>query len=198
MIVSDRFKGDTNEALKWIQDDTYWSLLPYLYTFPKGIYRQAISFTGVETELYKINREIESFDHRVLQDAHDKIAAYYRYQHPDKLGQLVLPFVAPDCSDLSLEEILEKIYTREWCNFWYAEVRRISEEPLVVRAILTAVAYQNTDDGYEAEDLLMELLHDRYGKLWDTDVILSREYRKNKSHDTLRLPPEINRRLYYK
>lgn len=167
MIVCDRFKGDNNEALKWVQHDAYWSLLPFLFSYPKGIYRQAVSYTGVQTELYKSVRAIRKFDHRVLRSAHDKTAAYYRYQHPDKLGQLVLPFVAPDCTNLSLEEILDEIYKREWCSYWYEEVRNISKEPLIVRAVLTAVAYQNTDDGYEAEDLLMELLHDRYDKHWD-------------------------------
>ncbi len=196
MIVSDRFEGDNNEALKCVQHDMYWPLLPFLYTYPKGIYRQAISYTGVGTELYKTIGEIENFDHRVLQEAHDKIAAYYRYQHPDKLGQLVLPLAAPDCGNLSLEEILKEIYTREWSSYWYEEIRSISEEPLIVSAILTAVAYQNTDDGYEAEDLLLELLHDRYGKSWDTGVTSSRQCRKNKSHDTMRLPPEIDKKLF--
>jgi len=196
MIVSDRFVGDNNEALKWVQHDVYWNVLHFLYRYPKGIYLQAVAFTGVETELFKKIKEKDRFDHRVLQEAYEKIAAYYRYQYPDKWGQLVLPFVAPDCENLSLEEILVEIYKREWTSYWYEEVRKLSEEPLIVRAILTAVVYQNTDDGYEAEDLLMELLHDRYGKSWDLGVMRSREYRKSKSYDTMKLPPEIDKRLF--
>ncbi len=191
-----RFPGDNNEALKCVQHDTCWTLLPYLATYPRSIYLQAIYYTGVDTELSKKIRGIEKFDHRVLRSAHDKIAAYYRYRHPDKLGQLVFSFVAPDCDNLSLEEILEEIYKREWCSYWYEEVRSLSEEPVIVRAILTAVAYQNTDDGYEAEDLLMELMHDRYGKSWDRGVLLSREYKRKNSYDTMELPPEPDKRLF--
>ena len=51
MLVCDRFVGDNNETLQWVQHDVYWNVLNFLYSYPKGIYLQAVAFTGVETEL---------------------------------------------------------------------------------------------------------------------------------------------------
>ncbi len=180
----------------WAQEGVYWTLLPYLYLYPKGIYLRAVNYTGVETDLYRKVKEKHRFDHRVLQEAHDKIAAYYRYLYPDKMGQLILPFVAPDYEHLSLDAFLDEIYKREWSSFWYRKVKRLSEEPITVRAILTAVAYQNTDDGYEAEELLLEILHDCYGKSWDTAVSFSRKYKREGSFESLCLPPELDKKLF--
>lgn len=112
------------------------------------------------------------------------------------MGAIGFAFCRTRLRNLSLEEILVEIYKREWTSYWYDEVRNLSEEPLIARAILTAVAYENTDDGFEVEDLLMELFHDRYGKSWDLGVMRSREYRKSKSYDTMKLPPEIDKRLF--
>ena len=190
MIVGSRFFGDNNEVLAWAQEGVYWTLLPYLFLYPKGIYLRAVNYTGVETDLYRKVKGKDRFDHRVLQDAHDKIAAYYRYLYPDKMGQLILPFIIPDRKHLSLVAFLDEIYKREWCSYWYREVRKLSKEPITVRAILTAVAYQNTDDGYEAEELLLEILHDCYGKTWDTEILFSRECKRKGAAENMELPPD--------
>ncbi len=164
MIVGDSFDGDYNGILKWVQHDLYWTLLPSLFSHPKDRYLKALRYAGVETDLSGRINDITKFDHRVLQNAHDKIAAYYRYEFHDKSGQLVIPATIPDCESLNLEDTLKESYKREWVQFWYSEIRKLSSEPVIARAILTAIAYQNTDEGYEAEDLLLELLHDKYGK----------------------------------
>lgn len=192
-----RFTGDNNEALKQVQRDTCWNLLPFLFTYPRGIYLRAVSYIGSETELSKEIRSLERIDHRVLLFAHYKIAAYYRYQHPDKLGQLVLPFAVPDCEGLTPEEILVNTYKREWSSYWYEEVRTLSEEPIIVRTILRTIVYQHTDDGEEAEEFLRELLHERYGKSWDRYALLIRDFRsKHPRYLTMKLPPEIEERLF--
>lgn len=190
-----RFMGDYNGVLTNVQRGTYWTLLPYLYRYSKDIYLRAVHYTNVETDLSRKIRDVEIFDDQILHSAYYKIAAYYRYRYPDKLGQLVLPFVAPDLDNLSLEEILDKIYEREWCSYWYEEVKSLAEEPIIVRTILTAIASEVYEDSIDAEDMLMELLHDRYGKSWDNRVHLLRESKK-KSRDTMMIPPEPDKRLF--
>lgn len=168
MIIANRFKNDNNELLKLVQHDLYWTLLSFLFTYMRDGYLRAVRLIGIDTDLSKKISEIYSYDHRVLQDPHDKIAAYYRYQYPDKEGQYVFPFIVPDCSDLSPEKVLQVKYKMEWSSFWHKEVKELINEPIIARTILKAIAYENSNDGYEAEDLLLELLHDRYGKSWDS------------------------------
>ena len=190
MIVGDSFDGDSNEILKWVQHDIYWTLLPLLFSHPKDLYLKALRYAGVETDLSGRINDIAKFDHRVLQNAHDKIAAYYRYEFPDKSGQLVIPATIPDCESLNLEDTLKESYKREWVQFWYSEIRKLSSEPVITRAILTAIAYQNTDEGYEAEDLLLELLHDKYGKSWDYQILNNREMKRKTYENNMILSQE--------
>ncbi len=190
MIVGDRFEGDNNEILKCIQHDLYWTLLPLLFSHMRDRYLWAIRYTEVNTVLSQRIINIDRFDHRVLQNAHDKIAAYFRYEFPDKLGQFVIPSTMPDCKELRPEEALKEYYRREWTAYWYKEISKLSDEPFIARAILAAVAYQNTEDGYEAEDLLLELLHDRYGKSWDTSVQIIREIKRKDYENNMVLPED--------
>jgi len=153
MIVGICFAGDRNDKLKWIQHDLYDKLMVRLFTYSKARYYTAVRVLGVETELRRRVSSIKSFDHRVLQEAHDKIAAYYRFAH-DPRGQMPLPF-----DGLSYEEYL----MRGWCMFFDGEVERLVEMDEVPRTILTAVAYQNTPVGYQSEDRLMAILTESYG-----------------------------------
>lgn len=153
MIVSSVFPGDMNEPLMLIQHDLYWSLIGFLYTCAKQRYLEAIHLTGVETELSRRIKDKPSFDHRVLQDAHDTIAAYFRFAHDDG-GQMPL---------FSEGRTYEENLRKTWSEFWYTEVRRlVSFDPIVI-AILTATAYENSDPGYAAETHLRQLLREQYG-----------------------------------
>ncbi len=184
-----RFAGDNNEILKYVQRELYWSLLPHLYAEIKSRYLWSIRYVGVETDLSKIIYDTYKFDHRILQRPYEKIAAYYRYEHQDHDGQLVLPFTMPDLPKLSTGVALKEHYRREWCSFWYEEVISIAKEDIIARAVLTAIAYENTDDGYEAEELILELLNDRYGKSWDTDVLNYRNIKREARKKNMLIPP---------
>lgn len=153
MIVGIYFAGDRNDKLKCIQHDLYNKLLAYLFTYSKDRYVAAIRLVGVDTELNQRVASVKSFDHRVLQDAHDIVAADYRFAH-DPRGQMSLPF-----DGRSYEEYLIGC----WCTFFHEEVGRLVEMDEVPRTILTAVAHQNTPTGHRAENRLMEILTDEYG-----------------------------------
>jgi len=141
MIVGNRFPGDTNEALKWIQHDLYKELLPELVRLPRRRYLRAAQLVGVQDETTSALKTLETFDPRVLQASHDAIAAYFRFAH-DRRGQLPLPI-----HTLSYPALLEK----RWRDFYHREVARLTENDTFVRAILAAVLHPNTSEGYTAE-----------------------------------------------
>ena len=152
MIVGIYFAGDRNVKLKCIQHDLYNKLLAYLLTYSKDRYFASVRLVGVNTEMTQRVASVKGFDHRVLQDAHDMIAAEYRFSH-DPRSQMPLPF-----DGLSYEEYL----IHDWSDFYHKEARRLTDMDEVARAILTAIAYQNTPVGCEAEDRLMKLLRWEY------------------------------------
>lgn len=155
MIVGSKFPGDDNDVLMWVQHDLYGSAVGRVFGACKERYMAAISLTGASTELAERIRDRSTFDHRVLQDAHDWIAARFRYVF-DPAGQMPLPY-----DGLSYKEYLGRC----WSEFFPDEVRRLSEYDTFVLAVLTSVAYQNTDPGYQAEDALVAWLQDHYGPM---------------------------------
>ena len=152
-----RFPGDENETLQLIQHRLYWELLFDLYECSRRQLIRAADLLDHETELTSRLREIRRFDHRTLQDAHDMIAAYYRFAY-DPRGQIPL-FL----DGMSYEQYLET----EWREWYSSEVVSLSENDDVARSITLAVAYENTEIGYVAEDRLKALLECRYLELWN-------------------------------
>lgn len=167
MMVGSEFAGDSNETLKMIQHDLYGALSGYLYHYARERYLKAIGLVGVETELSRILEEKEpiryspqgrgfwDFDHRVLQDAHDHIAAYFRFAHDDR-GQRALLFEGQKD---------EEVLSQKWSEFFHKESRELAEIEATNLAILGAVAFQNTEQGYRCEKQLREALRQRYGEL---------------------------------
>ncbi len=183
-----RFKSDNNEILKQVQKETYWTLVPFLFSSVRHRYRWSARYIGVDNEFSKSIDATDRFDHRSLQGAYEKIAAYYRYKYQDHDGQLVLPFTIPDQPNFNTGEALHEYYKREWCDYWYKEIRYLATEPIIARAVLTATVYDNTGEGYEAEELLIELLHNRYGKEWDIEVYNNRKKRRQERIKNMQTP----------
>ena len=171
MWVGYEFPGDTNETLKLVQHGCYWGNVGQLFIAARDRYARACRFIGFETVVFKRIIKIDGFDHRVLQCAHDKIAAYYRFAHDDGGQMTLFPLEEPvptffyDSEKPSYEEEL----LWKWNQFYHKEVKQLAREDNIACAILNAVLYQNTPKGYEAEDLLIELLEYRYGELKITD-----------------------------
>jgi hypothetical protein len=155
MTVGVHFPGDSNETLKWIQHGLYPELVPYLFRCSRDRYVRAAHLLQAQTDLFRVITTFHSFDHRVLQAAHDTIAASYRFA-VDPRGQLPLLL-----DGVTYEHYLENL----WRDYYLDEVARLAEDDAVARAILSAVAYQNSEHGYAAEDELSRLLQERYGDL---------------------------------
>lgn len=152
MWVGAEFRGDEDKELMEIQHDLYGEALGYLFCEAREEFLRAERMLDERTMLGLAIENERSFDHRVLQDAHDLIAAEFRYQRAD-LPQPPLPFDS-DTERNRLEE--------HWRSFVRDEAKQLAREPETCRAILMTVAYQNTEIGYQAEDTLEALLVERY------------------------------------
>jgi len=152
MIFGHCFAGDRNEKLKWIQRDLYLEIGVFFLINSKDRYYTALRVVAVDTELRRQVATVKRWNRRVLEVAYDKSATYYRFTH-DQSGQMPLPF-----DGRSYEEYL----IGSWCNFFHEEVKRLVEMDEVSRTILTAIAYQDSPAGFQAEVRLMEILADEY------------------------------------
>lgn len=87
MIVSERFDGDKSD-FQWAQHDEYGKAMGIIFAGCRKHY--LAQFEGdSENEIVPALKNLHSFDHRILQDFHDQMAAYWRkkYLHPSKTAQ---------------------------------------------------------------------------------------------------------------
>ena len=159
MIVGYSFEGDNNQFLSLIQHDLYGESLSHLVRTARHKYLHACYLINYSSDFSLAVRNLTTFDHRVLQATHDVIAAWYRYKYADRAAQLSLPLSDPSVSPI---EALRETYRMQWREFWHEETDILANEGPFIRAILRAVVYQNSERGYQAEDLLWHLLIERY------------------------------------
>jgi len=143
VIVCERFPGDTNGELMNVQHDVYGWALGQLFESARAVYLHSARVIGIDTPLTQsLETSDGRFDHRVLQEAHDLLAARFRRMRPD----LQQPDLEPGEHGQRLRQ--------EWCRYLSKEATRLAEQPLICRAIVKAVVYQNTQAGYRAEEEL--------------------------------------------
>lgn len=84
MIVSERFEGDKTD-FQWAQHDQYGKAIGIILGGCRKHYLAQFEHDP-ENEIVPALKNLHSFDHRVLQDFHDHIAAYWRkkYFHSGK------------------------------------------------------------------------------------------------------------------
>jgi hypothetical protein len=152
MIVGCYFDGDENDTLKWVQHDEYGKMLWSLFDALASRYLLDIRYTWISPDFVPILRKIKNYDHRVLQVAHDLIAAYYRFTFCNRVDNVIIP-EGFDIKDY---------YLAAWRAYYIQEVNLLSQLEEIAESLVTAVAYQNTDRGYQAEDNLRVLLLKRY------------------------------------
>jgi|LSQX01.2.fsa_nt_gb hypothetical protein len=159
MIIGYCFEGDDNEFLWQIQCNLYGESSYHLVSTARHKYLDACHLINYSSNFSISVRNIKTFDHRVLQATHDIIAAWYRYKYADRVAQLSLPLSEPSTSPT---ETIEETYRKQWRKFWQKETENLTNEGPFIRAILQAVVYQNLEKGYQAEELLWNLLIERY------------------------------------
>ena len=141
MWVGTEFAGDSNQTLKDVQFRLYAEMLVRLFSRPRDRYLDACRLVQVETEMAVRARAMDGFDHRTLQDAHDLIAAWYRFSRDDG-GQLRLGESQDD---------YEKRLAQDWREFFEQEVAHLTRSDEFTRDILSAAVFGNTDQDDAAQ-----------------------------------------------
>ena len=127
-------------------------MLTGLFSHARDRYLDACRLVEVETDLALRLKEMHYFDHRTLEDAHDLIAAWFRFSG-DTSGQLRLE-EAPEAYELRL--------AKDWHDFFGREIGRLIESDEFTRNVLTAAVFANTDRGYAAEASTRAYLKQQY------------------------------------
>lgn len=94
-------------------------------------------------------------DHRIIQDAHDILAAAWRYETFGWQLELFSP--------------VREVRMCDW--LWWLEKEIISwhQQPALIASVMTVLSHANTNLGYEAQDRLSVLLRERFWKVpWIT------------------------------
>jgi len=158
MYVFDEFEGDDNKVLKDIQHDLYSNSVSIIYSKLKDSYLKSCDIVSVKNDAYHFLYSNKFFDHRILQDVHDLIAAYYRLCKSNI-----------NLSLLTDDKITIEFFKNDWNNFLIYEVDKMSRCPDVVQAFVIVVTNPNNDTGMLGESMLAYHLIDRYGT-WFANV----------------------------
>ncbi|CAM5195708.1 hypothetical protein [Alishewanella longhuensis] len=152
MIVGYVFENDINDLLKGIQHDSYPQSVTKIFLSCRRAMSKAEAILGIFIDDVEKARDIVNFDHRVLQDAHDIIAAAYRYKFDDG-GQLKL--------GESIEEQSHR-YLSGWGNWLEQELDELTGYRRFAHSVIESVIYKNTDKGYKAEHSIADILLTHY------------------------------------
>ena len=151
MIVHSAFKFDGNDLLKSVQHELYMAQAPKLFQGARARLIEADAILCAELLVTERARAIAAFDHRVLHDAHDIIAAVYRYRFDDG-GQL----------DLLQPGNLRARYESGWTAWFEQEVQALCTVPTFVRSCIQCVVFANSEFAYMSERALCEMLTNHY------------------------------------
>ncbi len=151
MIVCQVYPNDNNKILKQVQHEHYLKLVGFLFDYVKNRFLKAANLLLHNSASIEKLKEWDSFDHRVLQEAHDIIAAKYRYQYDDG-GQIDFLVSIPQ----------EDIYRKGWISWFHQEAQLLIDNDEFCRAIINVVIFQNNELGYSAEAQLKEFLYYHY------------------------------------
>lgn len=147
MIVCSMFEGDDHEALQWQQHDAYPQALSIIVNEAKARLETAERLVG-KTALGNEVR-LDRWDHHVLQDAHDLIAALWR---------LRFGHIQPA---LPLGGFHVEALATQWLEWLRQHVRGMTQEQM--RDVLM-LGYMDPDPYHSAENRLLDELRQ---DLWD-------------------------------
>jgi len=153
MMVGSEFPGDDDRTLMSVQHSVYGEMVVRLFTSARDRYLAAASLLRHEDALSGRLRSMDGFDHRALQLAHDRIAAFFRFS--DDGRQLHLGENETDC---------RRTLETTWREFVQSEAARLTHDDDFTRAVCTAAAFGNEDSGVAAERWIDQFLKDRYAE----------------------------------
>ena len=152
MIISQVYPGDENKILMQVQYDEYDRNIGRIFSSARDELAHADAILDAKLLITDTALAVKRFDHRVLQDAHDIIAAAFRY-HNDDGGQLRL---------FEDAEKQRARYAHEWNEWLGRQLLLFLRYPVFVRSVVECVVFANNVMGYMAEDRLCAFLLSYY------------------------------------
>jgi len=153
MIIARAYPSDDNDLLKNMQHGLYSRHVCELFNAARRAMVWADAILGADLLVAEKARAVERFDHRVLQDAHDIMAAAFRHKCDDG-GQHCL--LEGEC------DVAER-YRPMWIAWFTAELETLAKSPRFVRSVVQTVLLANTELGYAAERDVCDLLITHFG-----------------------------------
>ena len=156
MIVASRFEGDVDMELAWKQHDVYGKALRIIVSTCNFYARFSTALLADKQHCNWGN--VERFDHRTLQMAHDLLAGAWRFENDFQQGTLNL--------EHEKEESLDP--EEAWLQWLDKEVHGWINYPYLVRYVHLILNDQNKAPGYIAESQLCLGIMDRFSWIpWD-------------------------------
>ncbi|HEX7928771.1 MAG TPA: hypothetical protein VF678_14340 [bacterium] len=152
MIIGSNFPGDNDIAVMRVQAETFGELVGYLFFNARARYMDAVRLIGKIDDVAVTVQAVTEINRAVLEAAHDRIAAYFRYTHPNLSGRDQLRPGSPAKDEVA----------RRWRAYFHTEARELANDDYAVRAILKAVVLQGSDTGRDYQGVLMDRLRERY------------------------------------
>lgn len=148
MIIASAYPSDDNELLKNVQHGLYSRHVSELFNATRKALVWADDALCTDLLVAAKARAVEGFDHRVLQDAHDIMAAAFRHKCDDGAQHCLV----------ERERDLGERYRLAWPMWFAAELEALVKSPRFVRSVVQAVLLANGELGYTAERDLCGLL----------------------------------------
>jgi hypothetical protein len=152
MLVAPAFDGDDNEVLQLVQYHMYLDSVGRISAAAREALTEYERTIGRPTRAGAILKEQLSVDHRVLQLAHDFIAAEFRSFRKD---------LHPRPRWRS-EEAYKYLLAVEWHAWLMSQVDRHMRDDRLVRELCNAMAFANTPTGREAEEYIRWHMRNSY------------------------------------
>ena len=149
MICVPNFPGDDDKRLFDMQSDSYWDFIWTIVNVARERYLGAESVLRCYAPMSIQVRQLNSIDHRTVQDIHDLIAAWYRFKR--RTERLFL---------------LEPNLREDWSRFLRAEAISLSESAEFVTGILDACIHASNEIGYAGENRAMSVQKTRYREMF--------------------------------
>jgi len=162
MKFENRFPNDTHELLKRVQYKYYYKMVGNLFNYSNERYISAARLLRLEQDYIHKLFNIYSFDHMLLEESHDIIAAYYRFKI-DLHGQMPLPF-----DKKSYTEYLEI----GWCRYFHGEAQGIANDDFLAWLIVHIVENGVVEKVKAEKEELEADLSRRYALIEETPYYL--------------------------
>lgn len=148
MICVPNFPGDDDQRLFHMQHDAYSPALWTIVNAAKERFLEAEKVLRCSPTMGVAVRQLNSIDHRTVQNMHDLIAAWYRFKR--KTERLF-----PLGGDLP----------EDWIQFITAEAHELCRDANFVTGVLDACIYANAEPGYAGERRARTIQHGRYSEM---------------------------------